>query len=271
MNASTPTTGYYSVIQYCPDHSRMEAANVGVLLFVPALGYVRARMSSNNDRIRHFFGDEAGDNQQIKRIKEFLERRIAVEAPALTEYSKVERFVRLFANELVFTDLRPVRVENADTELVQLYNDLVAPRIQKEAPRPLGLMRSVRARFGAPDIEAKLRRDLTVQVPIMGIDFKVDYGFLNGRMNLVQVKEFTQSKENDLFKEACRTAATGRLISLHPDKDNVHQKLIVIAALNQQMQSHQCRVEEMLKEHGVEYYSQDNIEQLAQHIIANAH
>ena len=30
----TPTTGYYSVIQFCPDRSRLEAANVGVLLFV---------------------------------------------------------------------------------------------------------------------------------------------------------------------------------------------------------------------------------------------
>ena len=40
---STVTTGYYSVIQYCPDRSRLEAANVGVLLFVPAGGYLRAR------------------------------------------------------------------------------------------------------------------------------------------------------------------------------------------------------------------------------------
>jgi len=28
-----PTRGYYCIIQYCPDLGRLEAANIGVLLF----------------------------------------------------------------------------------------------------------------------------------------------------------------------------------------------------------------------------------------------
>ena len=31
------TKGYYSAIQYCPDRSRMEAANVGVMLLCPQI------------------------------------------------------------------------------------------------------------------------------------------------------------------------------------------------------------------------------------------
>jgi hypothetical protein len=47
-----PTTGYYSLIQYCPDAAREEAANVGVVLFCPEVDYLEARTVSGNDRIR---------------------------------------------------------------------------------------------------------------------------------------------------------------------------------------------------------------------------
>jgi len=40
-----PTNGYYSLVQYCPDPSRVEAANVGAILFCPTLPYLDVRMS----------------------------------------------------------------------------------------------------------------------------------------------------------------------------------------------------------------------------------
>ena len=51
----TAHKGYYSVVQYCRDRSRLEAANTGVLLFCPELGYLQARTSRDNARIRRFF------------------------------------------------------------------------------------------------------------------------------------------------------------------------------------------------------------------------
>ena len=36
-----PSKGYYSLIQYCPDLGRLEAANVGVLLFCPERGFLK--------------------------------------------------------------------------------------------------------------------------------------------------------------------------------------------------------------------------------------
>jgi len=49
-----PTRGYYWIIQYCPDLGRLEAANIGVLLFCPDRE-IKARMASDNGRIRHFW------------------------------------------------------------------------------------------------------------------------------------------------------------------------------------------------------------------------
>lgn len=37
MNTSK---GYYSLVQYCPDRSRMESANLGVVLFCPDLDFL---------------------------------------------------------------------------------------------------------------------------------------------------------------------------------------------------------------------------------------
>ena len=57
--------GYYSIIQYCPDLSRLEAANIGVLLFCPEVRFIRAKTSAGNDRIRRFFGTDILDKERL--------------------------------------------------------------------------------------------------------------------------------------------------------------------------------------------------------------
>ena len=47
MNA---TKGYFSLVQYCPDLARQEAANVGVVLFCPDLQFIRARTTDSVGR-----------------------------------------------------------------------------------------------------------------------------------------------------------------------------------------------------------------------------
>ena len=79
MNASK---GYYSLIQYCPDLSRLEAANVGVLLFCPERQFIQARVSHNNDRIRRFFSPEQTDWPQLNALKDSVARRLRSRARA---------------------------------------------------------------------------------------------------------------------------------------------------------------------------------------------
>ncbi|MFZ4778082.1 MAG: DUF3037 domain-containing protein [Terrimicrobiaceae bacterium] len=127
-----PTTGYYSVIQFIPDRSRLEAANVGVLLFVPGVKYLQTRMSENNDRIRQFFGDDAPGIKALNTVKRTVEKRIHVESSRLQERASLEHFLRLFANKIAFSDLRPVRVTNPDVELAQLFDEHVGGRTEQE-------------------------------------------------------------------------------------------------------------------------------------------
>ena len=88
----TPRTGYYSIIQYCPDPSRLEAANVGVVLFSPEPFYLKARTAKGNDRIRQCFQPVDPDWARIKVIKYSIENRLTIDRDEFRDLASLERF-----------------------------------------------------------------------------------------------------------------------------------------------------------------------------------
>lgn len=270
---SSTSTGYYSVIQYCPDRSRLEAANVGVLLFAPTTGYLRAKFASGNDRVKRFFSDEVQDFEQVRHAKDMLTRRIEVEAETLaqSEPAALEHFLRLFANEFIFSPLRAVRVEQPEAELVQLFEELVGGRVRRDPRQTPPAVERIRARFALPDIALKVRRNVPVRVPVLGEEFAADYAFQNGRLNLIQLKEFSQTRESDWLKDACRAAAEGRMLYKHPDAQNGEQQLVVVGAFRDTSDERQNRVAQLLHEHDVLFYPESQLDALARRIIETAH
>jgi hypothetical protein len=107
-----PAKGYYSLIQYCPDLSRLEAANIGVLLFCPEKLFLQARTVRGNKRIQHFFGRQRHDWDRIDSFKLGLEERLAAENGDIKTLDALERFIALRANELQISLPRPMRVED---------------------------------------------------------------------------------------------------------------------------------------------------------------
>ena len=75
--------GYYCLLQYCPDLARLEAANIGVLLFCPEWPSLRARTVRGNKRIQRFCGRADHDWARIESSKTAIEERLAVEARRL--------------------------------------------------------------------------------------------------------------------------------------------------------------------------------------------
>jgi len=109
-----PTKGYYSLIQYCPDLSRLEAANIGVLLFCPDRSFLMARTAHDNQRIRHFFGSEDHDWAQINSFKKGIEERLEVEHSSISSVDDLEHFIQLRANQIQITAPRPMRVRDPE-------------------------------------------------------------------------------------------------------------------------------------------------------------
>src|SRR5438876_1743953 len=120
-----PTKGYYSLIQYCPDVARHEAANLGVLLFCPEFSYLQARLASTNHRVRRFFGEEADQYRHLNAMKAAFEERLQVERSDLINLDSLQVFVETRANKLVLTRLKPVRVFEPEQDLNLLYQQLV--------------------------------------------------------------------------------------------------------------------------------------------------
>jgi len=129
MNA---TKGYYSLVQFYPDLSRLEAANVGVILHVPERGFIRARMASGNDRVRRFFsGQDIGELEHINFIKQALANRLEVERHLFKTPEDLQRFAEQQANDLLVTRPRFVKVTDPEQALESLFVELVGGRGQR--------------------------------------------------------------------------------------------------------------------------------------------
>ena len=119
--------GYYSLVQYCPDHSRAEVANVGVLLFCPERGFLQVRMAHDNKRVKRFFRQDGVDidRKRLNAAKSAILSRLQV---AHDEFKCVEDlcdFAKSRANEIVITQPRSMRVTEPERELDELFAELV--------------------------------------------------------------------------------------------------------------------------------------------------
>src|SRR5437867_92369 len=120
-----PSKGYYCLIQYCPDLGRLEAANVGVLLFSPERHFLKALTSRANRRIIRFFGSEGHDWVRINSFKQGLEDRIAMEGTEIQSVEQLEKFIAQRANLLQITPPRPMKVLDPDKDLEELYKEFL--------------------------------------------------------------------------------------------------------------------------------------------------
>jgi hypothetical protein len=220
------TRGYYSVIQYCPDRSRAEAANVGVLLFCPDAGFIEARVAKGNDRIARFFGRGGFEPEQVNMAKDAIVNRVRFEADRFREPGDLVTFIDTRANEIILTPPRAVRVRDPRKELEELFSELVGGRRRKEkATEPM-----------IPELDSFMRSKVegdrghvflsfSVHVPKLAREIRVPYAFLNGGLNLVQPQRFGDDTRK-AFDAAIPLALEGDLLRKLPQ---AHQLVVVSA------------------------------------------
>src|SRR5688572_28005390 len=97
MNAKK---GYYSLIQFCPDASRLETVNVGVLLFCPDIQFIAARTAKGNQRAAKLVGRAGLDKASLNSAKRALERRLKTDRDAFTNFEDLQKFVDSRGNVL---------------------------------------------------------------------------------------------------------------------------------------------------------------------------
>jgi hypothetical protein len=243
-----PTKGYYSIVQYCPDLTKLEAANIGVLLFCPEREFLAAKTARNNGRIRKFFGSEGRDGNKINVLKVAFEDRVAAEGRNIRTLEDLQQFIGLLANQLQLTAPRPMRVEEPQQDLVRLFHELV--EVSPSHREKSRLKHKIGEKIRAANLLRKVRQDIPVTVPILGRKIRIDYGFQNGRFNLIQPVSF-RAEPSSCVTTACRYAVEGKSLHEHADPEFGAMQLIVVGDFRSKRDDTQRDVSRILNAHEV--------------------
>lgn len=223
-----PAKGYFSLIQYCPDLGRLEAANVGVLLFCPERQFLKAITVRTNARIRRFFGAEGHDWERINSFKQGIVERIEREGRDVATLDDLQRFIAQRANLIQLTPPRPMKVLDPEADLRALFDEYLGGGVAKPRATSKSLRRVLGEKLDAAGLQSKNRRDLRVPVPVLGREIDVPFGFQNGRFNLITPVRFTAAHSAQaVTASACTWAVEGRSLFEHSDSKLGALQLVV--------------------------------------------
>ena len=260
--------GYYSLIQYCPDAGRAEAANVGVLLYCPEKRFLDAKVSAGNDRIRRFFRGQEIDLEQINAVKRAIVRRLHVERSRFESVSDLEKFVATRANQIQLTAPRPMQVQNPVEELNELFVDYVGGRSHREKRGPV--LPELDQALRRPDLEAVIQFEpAAVTIPVLNRPLRVPYAYRNGALNLIQPHVFG-ADDGQATRSAMNLAVEGDLLQRHSSATDP-MRLIVVAAFKGAREVQTERISELFREYRVECVPTDRISDFVSRIETEAH
>ena len=117
--------GYYSLVQYCPDHRRREVANVGVALFIPSLGFGDTKLAQEPVRAKSMFGATNVDTELLALASKAFRAQFVGASTDWQSVESMELFGKKLGNALVMTKPEVVLVEKPVDELDAIFRDLV--------------------------------------------------------------------------------------------------------------------------------------------------
>lgn len=253
------TTGYYSLIQFCPDPVRAEVVNIGVLLFCPAVGYLDLKLAPSAQRIRRAFGQGACDAAGFNAARTAIEKQVRGASGRWRELAELEQFAAIQGNAIRLAPPRQRLVREPVAELHQLFERLVGstPRRKK------GDVREVLDReFEAPVYEGLVRPNVEVVVPAIRRAVTLPYGYQNGRFNLIRPVRFTADSTQNLVNTVGGITFEGRELYENPSAQFGPLQLVVVAQFLRGQDDISGRVADQLRQNHVRLYRFDDIRRL---------
>lgn len=270
---TTPTRGYYGVVQFCPDPSRSEGANIGVVLLCPDHEYLGILLSSGNTRIAKFFGRDSFDAAQVQTEKRALAARIDGLKEAMGDDAAREAYEKLVAtraNRLRITSTRTVKVIDPEEELESLFQDLVQPSVQRKQrdTDPFSPLRDALDGLRARNL---VQRNVHVTDPRTDTRLTFPYAYVNGSKNLIKPISFPNAKGR---VEALTSvwALRGKSLREHRDPAGVAHSLIVVSAFEPGTEYQVRRAAaETFRDFAIRQVTQDGIPDFVDEVAQSAH
>ncbi len=221
---------YYSLIQYCPDRGRAEVANVGVLVLCPALQFVDARTSTNNQRVTGVFGRGTFDSSWLNAVKRSFVDAVRKQSDRMRSLDDVEALAGRLANDLILTAPRVMRSEKPAADLKALFSEYVQ-RFAPRRPEPIpNSVRSLDQVFRQLEGKRKsVRVGCTFDVPSYPHKVHADYAYNNSHTNLVRLLRIGRSPAQ-AFATAVHLGGESIYVDKHLKVQNHSAKLVVVAA-----------------------------------------
>jgi len=255
-----PSKGYYSLIQYCPDLGRLEAVNVGVLLFCPERAFLKARTVRKNDRIKRFFGSQGHDWRRINAFKRGIEDRLERESREIRTLEDLEHFIALRANLLQITPPRPMRVTDPARDLDDLFREIIGEPVQRTSAKSLKTYVGEEVRKA--NLDSFVRRDVAVTVPVFEREVQIPFGYQNARFNLINPVPFEAADPEQSVRNACKYAVEGRSLYDHADPELGQLQLVVVGKFRTDDHDSPTRVRRIFDDYAVKLYRTEELPML---------
>jgi hypothetical protein len=266
-NMST-ARGYYSILRYIPDLERGEGANIGVVLFCPALKFLGARTARGNDRVRRFFRSSELDLRRINTFKEMFEERVSIEAERIETIEDFRIFIDTRANQLRLSDPRPIKVLEPEKTLSELFEELVGGRLRGE--RAVEARKQLRLQFEQllqqRGVAEKVQRGVRVRLPVMDREISFPYMFRNGQPNLIKAEAFEAEVKRNIDR-----ASVLAVEALELRDAPEHYKLNVLASFKPGDNESREHIRALLSKFQVSVHADQEVENLVRLIEETAH
>jgi len=250
--------GLYSIIQYCPDATRGELVNVGLVLALGDLQRIEARTALNHDRVRRLFEVRGQELKNLQETESSLVARIQRAGPELSKFEALAQFARLRVNDLRMTAPRSIDLSDFDVDFERLFSELVNPpghRQTSESRLRLRLSSLFRRFLDHPDV----LRNPRIAVPVIGRTMELDYSYKSGSRRFVKVQSLA---ENRAAGEALRVLTEWDLIKKHPTDETSGSSLVVPLPLarDSQQDDERDRLAKLFGEYGVQTFFEEELD-----------
>jgi hypothetical protein len=256
-------TGYYSLIQFFPDPSRLEGVNIGVAIYSTPEKRLLVRMNRSNQRIRKFFGNQ--DWKFINHAKRAIANQLRNQP--FPSVSDLNDYISRRANAVQLTPPRPMRVCDIKADLERLFDQLVGKDSIERRHRVGG---SLTRRLLDAGVTNLVKKSVDVEIPELKKSIRVPYAYQNGRFNLISPVQFDPDTDAILAKTG-KNAIEGQL--LYKERNSVYgeMRLVVVANFDQGIEnSTRELVRKIFDEHSVALYSLDDLDPLVNDIRLSA-
>ena len=261
------TKGYYSLLQFCPDDSRLETVNIGLVVFCPEIPRVLVRWASDiSRRARKLVGTQ--DWALLERQKLAIEARLRC-ADEFRSGEAIRGFVDSRAGAVRLTPARSLKLVNDVEQLFgALFSRLVMePATPGRAPRVVSDLRRALASAG---VDRLLQKHITVTVPKINKPLKAEYGYQNGRFNLIKPEQFALSTDDQMLRKASLVAVEGQYLYDQPDATFHQMRLVLVANFGAGNGARAELVRDIMERHKVTLYTFENLGPLVDDIKVSA-